>query len=173
MPAPASPKDITAFEETVGHGTPGLLRRLYLEVPNGGFGSCQAPRRGELRHRRTAFVLRTAALSVSVTSTIARTAPGGPPGRQCRRQRPSAPTFGLVSGPQRCVLGSQSFNERDSRVALPAVSPYRVRQSGNSLPAGSCLSSGASGAAGDAAHLTDRPVEFLGGCGQSQRSRKA
>ncbi|MEU0412220.1 SMI1/KNR4 family protein [Streptomyces griseorubiginosus] len=38
LPAPASAEDVTAFERVVGHPMPGLLKRMYLEVANGGFG---------------------------------------------------------------------------------------------------------------------------------------
>ncbi|MFF1306693.1 SMI1/KNR4 family protein [Streptomyces sp. NPDC058307] len=39
LPGPASPEDVGAFERLVGHPMPVLLRRMYLEVANGGFGS--------------------------------------------------------------------------------------------------------------------------------------
>ncbi|MGV9273826.1 DUF4240 domain-containing protein [Streptomyces griseosporeus] len=38
LPPPASAADIAEFEHRVGHPMPALLRRLYLEVGNGGFG---------------------------------------------------------------------------------------------------------------------------------------
>ncbi|WP_194292802.1 DUF4240 domain-containing protein [Streptomyces smaragdinus] len=38
LPPPASEADVAAFERRVGHPMPTLLRRLYLEVANGGFG---------------------------------------------------------------------------------------------------------------------------------------
>ncbi|WP_157519353.1 SMI1/KNR4 family protein [Herbidospora mongoliensis] len=41
---PASPEAISQVEEVIGHPLPPLLRRLYLEVANGGFG----PREGIL-----------------------------------------------------------------------------------------------------------------------------
>ena len=37
-PAPASPQAVSAAEDAVGASFPPLLRRLYLEVANGGFG---------------------------------------------------------------------------------------------------------------------------------------
>ncbi|MFJ3671187.1 SMI1/KNR4 family protein [Streptomyces sp. NPDC090106] len=42
LPEPASPADVRAVEQLVGHPMPELLRRLYLEVSNGGFGSWDA-----------------------------------------------------------------------------------------------------------------------------------
>ncbi|MFE3450287.1 SMI1/KNR4 family protein [Nonomuraea sp. NPDC059194] len=36
--APASPEAVAQVEEVIGHPLPPLLRRLYLEVANGGFG---------------------------------------------------------------------------------------------------------------------------------------
>lgn len=38
LPGPASADDVTAFERMVGHPMPDLLKRIYLEVANGGFG---------------------------------------------------------------------------------------------------------------------------------------
>ncbi|MGW5130711.1 SMI1/KNR4 family protein [Streptomyces sp. NPDC004135] len=38
LPDPASADDVAAFERVVGHPMPELLRRMYLEVANGGFG---------------------------------------------------------------------------------------------------------------------------------------
>lgn len=38
LPAPASAMAVSNVQETVGHPMPQLLRRLYLEVANGGFG---------------------------------------------------------------------------------------------------------------------------------------
>ncbi|MGW4303293.1 SMI1/KNR4 family protein [Streptomyces sp. NPDC004376] len=38
LPPPATPEDVAAVEAAVGHPMPQLLRRLYLEVANGGFG---------------------------------------------------------------------------------------------------------------------------------------
>ncbi|UYQ65749.1 hypothetical protein [Streptomyces peucetius] len=38
LPPRASSADVTAFEAVVGHRMPQLLRRLCLEVANGGFG---------------------------------------------------------------------------------------------------------------------------------------
>lgn len=38
LPGPASAEDVTAFERVVGHPMPELLKRIYLEVANGGFG---------------------------------------------------------------------------------------------------------------------------------------
>ncbi|MFJ5639858.1 SMI1/KNR4 family protein [Streptomyces sp. NPDC093223] len=35
---PASVGDVAAFEQTMGHPMPDLLKRTYLEVANGGFG---------------------------------------------------------------------------------------------------------------------------------------
>ncbi|MEV6702329.1 SMI1/KNR4 family protein [Streptomyces sp. NPDC051453] len=42
LPGPASPEDVAAIERTVGHPMPGLLKRIYLEVCNGGFGPWEA-----------------------------------------------------------------------------------------------------------------------------------
>jgi hypothetical protein len=39
LPPPVSPHAVSALEAVVGHPMPGLLRRLYLEVANGGFGT--------------------------------------------------------------------------------------------------------------------------------------
>ncbi|MEU0208353.1 SMI1/KNR4 family protein [Streptomyces canus] len=41
LPGPASAEDVAAFEEVVGHPMPELLKRIYLEVANGGFGPWQ------------------------------------------------------------------------------------------------------------------------------------
>ncbi|WJY50240.1 SMI1/KNR4 family protein [Streptomyces chengbuensis] len=41
LPGPASSEDVTAFERIVGHPMPQLLRRIYLEVSNGGFGPAE------------------------------------------------------------------------------------------------------------------------------------
>ena len=38
LPGPASAEDVTRFELIVGHPMPELLKRVYLEVANGGFG---------------------------------------------------------------------------------------------------------------------------------------
>ncbi|MGW0509085.1 SMI1/KNR4 family protein [Streptomyces olivaceoviridis] len=38
LPAPAPPAAVTEAEQTIGFPLPPLLRRLYLEVANGGFG---------------------------------------------------------------------------------------------------------------------------------------
>jgi hypothetical protein len=38
LPGPASAENVTAFERLVGHPMPELLKRMYLEVANGGFG---------------------------------------------------------------------------------------------------------------------------------------
>ncbi|MFF1297698.1 MULTISPECIES: SMI1/KNR4 family protein [unclassified Streptomyces] len=38
LPGPASAEDVAAFERVVGHPMPELLKRIYLEVANGGFG---------------------------------------------------------------------------------------------------------------------------------------
>jgi hypothetical protein len=38
LPPPAMPEDVAAVERAVGRPMPQLLRRLYLEVANGGFG---------------------------------------------------------------------------------------------------------------------------------------
>ncbi|MEU0600878.1 DUF4240 domain-containing protein [Streptomyces sp. NPDC006393] len=38
LPSPATPDDVAAVERAVGRPMPPLLRRLYLEVANGGFG---------------------------------------------------------------------------------------------------------------------------------------
>ncbi|MER5217892.1 SMI1/KNR4 family protein [Streptomyces sp. NPDC002838] len=40
-PAPATPAAITEAEQTIGFPLPPLLRRLYLEVANGGFGPAE------------------------------------------------------------------------------------------------------------------------------------
>ncbi|MFI1176835.1 hypothetical protein [Streptomyces melanogenes] len=37
LPAPATPQDVTAVEAVVGYPMPHLLRRLDLELANGGF----------------------------------------------------------------------------------------------------------------------------------------
>jgi hypothetical protein len=42
LPSPASVKDVAAFEQIVRHPMPELLKRLYLEVANGGFGRGKA-----------------------------------------------------------------------------------------------------------------------------------
>jgi hypothetical protein len=39
LPEPVCADDVRAVEQLVGHPMPQLLRRLYLEVANGGFGS--------------------------------------------------------------------------------------------------------------------------------------
>ncbi|WP_445280628.1 SMI1/KNR4 family protein [Streptomyces sp. DSM 118148] len=44
MPPPATPEAVIEAERVIGFRTPPLLRRLYLEVANGGFG----PGRGAL-----------------------------------------------------------------------------------------------------------------------------
>ncbi len=41
LPAPATPGAVTEAEEIIGFPLPPLLRRLYLEVANGGFGPAQ------------------------------------------------------------------------------------------------------------------------------------
>ncbi|MEU0947846.1 SMI1/KNR4 family protein [Streptomyces canus] len=41
LPGPASAEDVTAFERVVCHPMPELLKRMYLEVANGGFGPWQ------------------------------------------------------------------------------------------------------------------------------------
>ncbi|MFF7641828.1 SMI1/KNR4 family protein [Streptomyces canus] len=41
LPSPTSAEDVAAFERVVGHPMPDLLRRMYLEVANGGFGPWQ------------------------------------------------------------------------------------------------------------------------------------
>jgi hypothetical protein len=41
LPGPAIAEDVAAFEEVVGHPMPELLKRIYLEVANGGFGPWQ------------------------------------------------------------------------------------------------------------------------------------
>lgn len=41
---PASPEAVDEVEQVIGHSLPPLLRRLYLEAANGGFG----PRTGVL-----------------------------------------------------------------------------------------------------------------------------
>lgn len=38
LPPPAMPEDVAAVERAVSRPIPQLLRRLYLEVANGGFG---------------------------------------------------------------------------------------------------------------------------------------
>ncbi|MEU8489031.1 SMI1/KNR4 family protein [Streptomyces sp. NPDC048641] len=38
LPGPALPADIAAFEHIAGHTMPHLLKRIYLEASNGGFG---------------------------------------------------------------------------------------------------------------------------------------
>ncbi|MGW6900876.1 SMI1/KNR4 family protein [Streptomyces sp. NBC_01727] len=38
LPGPAVPEDVAAVERAVGHAMPRLLKRVYLEVSNGGFG---------------------------------------------------------------------------------------------------------------------------------------
>jgi hypothetical protein len=38
LPPPASPTDVVRAEDAIGYPMPQLLRRLYLEVANGGFG---------------------------------------------------------------------------------------------------------------------------------------
>lgn len=38
LPGPASAEDVTRFERIVAHPMPELLKRMYLEVANGGFG---------------------------------------------------------------------------------------------------------------------------------------
>jgi hypothetical protein len=40
LPDPASPEAVAGAEEVIGYRLPRLLRRLYLEVANGGFGPC-------------------------------------------------------------------------------------------------------------------------------------
>jgi hypothetical protein len=42
LPGPASADDVTVFEQVVGHPMPELLKRIYLEVANGGFGPREA-----------------------------------------------------------------------------------------------------------------------------------
>ncbi|MET7476889.1 SMI1/KNR4 family protein [Streptomyces sp. NPDC005648] len=42
LPGPASVKDVAGFEQLVGHPMPDLLKRMYLEVANGGFGPKKA-----------------------------------------------------------------------------------------------------------------------------------
>ncbi|WP_371798696.1 SMI1/KNR4 family protein [Streptomyces sp. NBC_01707] len=37
-PGPAVPEDVASAERAVGHAMPRLLKRVYLEVSNGGFG---------------------------------------------------------------------------------------------------------------------------------------
>ncbi|WP_158711501.1 SMI1/KNR4 family protein [Streptomyces xylophagus] len=44
LPPPATPEAVTSAEEVIGFSLPPLLRRLYVEVANGGFG----PRQGIL-----------------------------------------------------------------------------------------------------------------------------
>jgi hypothetical protein len=41
LPDPASGEDVAEVERLVGHPMPQLLRRLYLEIANGGFGPWQ------------------------------------------------------------------------------------------------------------------------------------
>jgi hypothetical protein len=41
LPAPATPSAVTEAEEVIGFPLPPLLRRLYLEVANGGFGPAE------------------------------------------------------------------------------------------------------------------------------------
>ncbi|WP_328665300.1 SMI1/KNR4 family protein [Streptomyces sp. NBC_00322] len=41
LPPPASPPDAARAEDAIGYPMPQLLRRLYLEVANGGFGPWQ------------------------------------------------------------------------------------------------------------------------------------
>ncbi|MEU9339463.1 hypothetical protein AB0D49_41045 [Streptomyces sp. NPDC048290] len=38
LPPPASPEAVAELEAVVGHPMPPLLRRIYLEVADGGFG---------------------------------------------------------------------------------------------------------------------------------------
>ncbi|WP_158715950.1 hypothetical protein [Streptomyces sp. NRRL B-24720] len=38
LPGPAASEDVAAVERAVGHEMPRLLKRVYLEVSNGGFG---------------------------------------------------------------------------------------------------------------------------------------
>ncbi|MEV6371357.1 hypothetical protein AB0L86_31195 [Micromonospora musae] len=38
LPPPASPEAVSDAEKVIGYPLPRLLRRLYLEVANGGFG---------------------------------------------------------------------------------------------------------------------------------------
>jgi len=38
LPPPATPEAVAAAEEVIGFPLPPLLRRLYVEVANGGFG---------------------------------------------------------------------------------------------------------------------------------------
>ncbi|MFJ3642733.1 SMI1/KNR4 family protein [Streptomyces sp. NPDC090108] len=40
-PPPATPEAVAAAEKTIGFPVPPLLRRLYLEVANGGFGPAE------------------------------------------------------------------------------------------------------------------------------------
>ncbi|MGW0422766.1 SMI1/KNR4 family protein [Streptomyces sp. NPDC003015] len=42
LPGPSAAEDVTAFERVVGHPMPELLKRMYLEVANGGFGPWRA-----------------------------------------------------------------------------------------------------------------------------------
>ncbi|KOG31660.1 hypothetical protein ADK37_30095 [Streptomyces resistomycificus] len=42
LPGPASAENVAAFERVVGYPMPKLLRRMYLEVANGGFGPWEA-----------------------------------------------------------------------------------------------------------------------------------
>ncbi|MDQ0945709.1 SMI1/KNR4 family protein [Streptomyces sp. V1I1] len=41
LPAPATPEAVTEAEKVIGFPLPPLLRRLYLEVANGGFGPAE------------------------------------------------------------------------------------------------------------------------------------
>jgi hypothetical protein len=41
LPAPATPEAVTEAEKLIGFPLPPLLRRLYLEVANGGFGPAE------------------------------------------------------------------------------------------------------------------------------------
>lgn len=50
LPGPASPQDVAAVEQAVGHPMPPLLKRLYLEVANGGFGHWEAVSLTETDH---------------------------------------------------------------------------------------------------------------------------
>lgn len=43
LPCPASAEDVTKVERIVGHRMPELLKRMYLEVANGGFGPSKVP----------------------------------------------------------------------------------------------------------------------------------
>ncbi|MFJ9148567.1 hypothetical protein ACIRP7_10895 [Streptomyces sp. NPDC102270] len=42
LPGPSAAEDVTAFERVAGHPMPELLKRMYLEVANGGFGPKRA-----------------------------------------------------------------------------------------------------------------------------------